>query len=154
MAGYVIMETDAKDPAAHIILTKHKYFVSSRESIKVWTYFWQKNFDPNKSGTWTTHQKWVPRPYQNSCRISNIKPIKTQFFNPIVLLRHVNTSVWWEKKTHKRTRLRKTAQSNYCDKAAAVFIATHKPYQNRLSVYIGNAIFSVIFWNGDLLGEH
>lgn len=43
-----------------------------------------------------TYQNCVPRPYQDNWRISNIKPIKTQFFNPIVFLRHVRTTVWNE----------------------------------------------------------
>ena len=53
----------------------------------------------------TTYQNWVPRPYQDNWRISNIKPIRTQFFNPIVFLRHVRTTVWRQNKTKESVNI-------------------------------------------------
>ena len=52
-----------------------------------------------------TYQNWVPRPYQDNWRISNIKPIRTQFFNPIVFLRHVRTTVWRQNKTKESVNI-------------------------------------------------
>ena len=52
-----------------------------------------------------TYQNWVPRPYQDNWRISNIKPIRTQFFNPIVFLRHVRTTVWRQNKTKESVHI-------------------------------------------------
>ena len=40
------------------------------------------------------YQNCVPKPYQDNWRISNINPIRTQFFNPIVFFRQVRTIVW------------------------------------------------------------
>lgn len=61
-----------------------------KNTINIYTIIITKK---NQDDCCWTYQNCVPRPYQDNWRISNINPINTQFFNPIVFLRQVRTTV-------------------------------------------------------------